>query len=88
MSTASPRRWTGLRTAAGPVDWPATAAAALAHAQATAELIPLRGRASYVGERAVGNPDAGAMGVALLFWALALYRDPTSRHRLTPPAGI
>ncbi|BCB78334.1 hypothetical protein Pflav_047440 [Phytohabitans flavus] len=49
---------------------------------------PAEGRASYVGERAVGNPDAGAMGVALLFWALALYRDPTSRHRLTPPAGI
>jgi len=78
----------GLRAAPGPVDWTATAAAALAHARATADLTPRMGRASYVGERALGTPDAGAMGVALLFWALALYRRPESRHQLTAPGEV
>jgi dihydroxyacetone kinase-like protein len=64
-------------------DAEAVAAAALAGARATAELRARRGRASYVGERAVGVPDPGAMGVALLFWALASVtgRDP---DRLDP----
>ena len=53
-------------------DTPETVAAtALAGARATANLRARRGRASYVGERALGVPDPGAMGVALLFWALA-----------------
>ncbi|WP_055554747.1 DAK2 domain-containing protein [Streptomyces sp. NBRC 110028] len=47
------------------------AAAALAGARATASLRARRGRASYVGQRALGAPDPGAMGVALLFWSLA-----------------
>ncbi|GAA2598152.1 DAK2 domain-containing protein [Streptomyces axinellae] len=47
------------------------ALAALAGAQATAALRARRGRASYVGERAVGAPDPGALGVALLFWSRA-----------------
>lgn len=33
----------------------------------TARLQARRGRASYLGERAVGEPDPGAVGVALLF---------------------
>ncbi|MFF0227290.1 dihydroxyacetone kinase subunit DhaL [Streptomyces sp. NPDC004629] len=51
------------------------ALAALAGARATASLRARRGRASYVGERAVGSADPGAMGVALLFWSLARAQD-------------
>ncbi|RZD71124.1 DAK2 domain-containing protein [Streptomyces albidoflavus] len=47
------------------------AEAALAGAQATSALRARRGRASYVGERAVGWPDPGALGIALLFWCRA-----------------
>ncbi|GIF74997.1 dihydroxyacetone kinase subunit L [Asanoa siamensis] len=69
-----------------PVDWTMVANQAFDHARATADLAPRMGRASYVGQRAIGNPDAGAMGIALLFWALAVDRDPTSRDRLPDPA--
>ncbi|BCJ64736.1 DAK2 domain-containing protein [Polymorphospora rubra] len=78
----------GLRAATGPVDWTATAAAALTHARATADLRARMGRASYVGERVLGTPDAGAMGIALLFWALAVHRDPAARDGLTDPAHL
>ncbi|MFD7712116.1 DAK2 domain-containing protein [Streptomyces sp. NPDC059786] len=47
------------------------AVAALDGARATADLRARMGRASYVGERALGFPDPGATGVALLFWSLA-----------------
>jgi dihydroxyacetone kinase-like protein len=49
----------------------AAAAAARAGADATADLIARRGRASYVGEAARGVRDPGAVTVALLFEALA-----------------
>ncbi|BCL25347.1 DAK2 domain-containing protein [Streptomyces aurantiacus] len=49
----------------------AVADAALTGARNTADLRARRGRASYVGDRALGAPDPGAMGVALLFWSLA-----------------
>jgi dihydroxyacetone kinase len=39
-------------------------------AQATAMMTPRRGRASYLGERALGNPDAGAVAVAI--WLRAI----------------
>ncbi|WP_432536027.1 dihydroxyacetone kinase subunit DhaK [Kineococcus arenarius] len=45
-------------------------------AEATAAMTPRRGRASYVGERAVGTPDAGAVGVALVLAALADAVEP------------
>lgn len=45
------------------------ARAAVDGAIATRELLARRGRASYVGSRAVGYPDPGAIGVALLFLA-------------------
>ncbi|WP_446033761.1 DAK2 domain-containing protein [Streptomyces olivaceus] len=48
-----------------------TAQAALEGSRSTAALRARRGRASYVGERAVGHPDPGALGVALLFWSRA-----------------
>jgi dihydroxyacetone kinase-like protein len=71
-----------------PVNWTMVANQAFDHARATADLSPRMGRASYVGERAVGTPDAGAMGMALLFWALAVYRDPDSRGQLPDPARL
>ncbi|MEV7427926.1 DAK2 domain-containing protein [Streptomyces sp. NPDC091212] len=51
------------------------ALAALEGAQSTAALRARRGRASYVGERALGSPDPGALGIALLFWSAALAAD-------------
>ena len=77
-----------LRASPTPIDWTAIAGKALAHARATAVLSPRMGRASYVGDRALGTPDAGAMGIALLFWALAVYRDPASRADLPDPAHL
>ena len=48
------------------------AAAAAEHAAAqTADLVPRRGRASYLGERALGHPDPGAHAVAVWLRALA-----------------
>jgi len=71
-----------------PVDWPAAAGVALQNGRATAQMRARMGRASYLGDRAIGSPDAGAMGVALLFWALAVQRDPDSRPRMQSPASI
>ncbi|GGS40413.1 DAK2 domain-containing protein [Streptomyces griseoviridis] len=53
-----------------------TARASLAGARATADIKARRGRASYLGERALGAPDPGAIGVALLFWSLARAAEP------------
>jgi hypothetical protein len=39
-------------------------AAATAGADATRDMAPRRGRASYIGERAIGHPDPGAVAVA------------------------
>jgi triose/dihydroxyacetone kinase / FAD-AMP lyase (cyclizing) len=44
--------------------------AAIAGARATSDLVARRGRASYLGERALGFPDPGAVAVALLLAAL------------------
>jgi dihydroxyacetone kinase len=40
---------------------------------ATAGLIPRRGRSSYLGERALGHPDPGALAVVV--WLRALVPD-------------
>jgi dihydroxyacetone kinase len=52
------------------------AAAAKAGADRTAELRARMGRASYVGDRVKGEPDPGAVGIALLFWAAATVDAP------------
>jgi len=49
----------------------AAAEAAAAGAQATAAMHPRRGRASYLGARAIGTPDAGASAVVVWLRALA-----------------
>ncbi|MGK9164740.1 dihydroxyacetone kinase subunit DhaK [Inquilinus limosus] len=50
--------------------WAACVAAAEAGTDATARMLPRLGRASYLGERAIGVPDAGA--AAALTWLQAL----------------
>ncbi|WP_250527464.1 dihydroxyacetone kinase family protein [Caballeronia sp. GAWG2-1] len=50
--------------------WEAALSAAEEGAQATASMTPRAGRASYLGERAVGSPDGGA--VAVTYWLRAL----------------
>ena len=42
-----------------------------AGAEATAQMIPRRGRSSYLGDRAVGHPDPGAVAVAVWLRAAA-----------------
>lgn len=48
----------------------AAAKAAMA-AQATAQMTPRRGRSSYLGKRAIGSPDPGAVAAALWLSAVA-----------------
>jgi dihydroxyacetone kinase len=48
----------------------AAAAAAAAGARATAEMMPRRGRSSYLQERVLGHPDPGAEAVAIWLGAL------------------
>ncbi|MGO1769664.1 MAG: dihydroxyacetone kinase family protein [Microbacterium sp.] len=52
-------------------DLAAAAAAARAGADATARTAASLGRSSYLGDRAIGTPDPGAVAVALLLEALA-----------------
>ena len=54
----------------------AAATAAREGAERTAELTARHGRASYLGERAKGAQDPGAVGVALLFWTIATVAEP------------
>lgn len=51
--------------------WAAAAAAAARGAQDTTSMRPKRGRAAYLGERALGAPDAGALGTVVWLRALA-----------------
>ncbi|MGW0532369.1 dihydroxyacetone kinase family protein [Streptomyces sp. NPDC003032] len=64
------------------------AQAAIRGALATASLRPRRGRASYVGDHALGVPDPGALAVALLFMALADIHEPATAPRLPAPGYI
>ncbi|MFK4071649.1 dihydroxyacetone kinase subunit DhaK [Streptomyces sp. NPDC029674] len=77
-------------SADGDADAPLTdaAQAAIRGALATASLRPRRGRASYVGDHALGVPDPGALAVALLFMALADIHEPATAPRLPAPGHI
>lgn len=55
--------------------WHAAVAAAQEGAAATAQMFPRLGRASYLGKRAIGTPDAGAIAVAI--WMEALWPQPS-----------
>ncbi|KVW60829.1 dihydroxyacetone kinase family protein [Burkholderia ubonensis] len=54
----------------GAAAWAVAVEAAECGAQETARMTPRAGRASYLGERAIGTPDGGAVAVAL--WLRAL----------------
>jgi dihydroxyacetone kinase len=58
------------RHRAAPAAWQAAIQAAEAGVEATRSMAPRRGRAAYLGERAMGHPDAGA--AAVLVWMRAL----------------
>lgn len=58
------------------------AQAAAEGAHATASMRARMGRASYVGDRAKGEPDPGAMGVALFLWVVA---SAVTRSTVDPP---
>ncbi|POM23679.1 PTS-dependent dihydroxyacetone kinase, ADP-binding subunit DhaL [Actinomadura rubteroloni] len=60
----------------GPRPFAAAARAAADGAARTAGLRARRGRASYLGDRALGAADPGAAGIALLFWAVASVAEP------------
>ena len=69
------------RSLADGLDAQATLAAAAQvardSAEATRSMVAKRGRASYTGERSIGTLDAGAVGVAVMFAAVAgLPPDP------------
>jgi dihydroxyacetone kinase-like protein len=49
----------------------AAAKVARASAEGTSSMLAKRGRAAYTGERSIGSPDAGAIGVAVMFEELA-----------------
>ncbi|MFD1197970.1 dihydroxyacetone kinase family protein [Brucella gallinifaecis] len=51
--------------------WREAADAAEAGAKLTAAMLPRLGRASYLGERAIGTPDGGAVAVAIWMRSLA-----------------
>ena len=61
----------GLRAGQGAAALAAAATTAREAADATTSMLAKRGRASYTGERSIGSPDAGAVGVAVMFEELS-----------------
>jgi dihydroxyacetone kinase len=55
----------------------AAASAAEQGAQATAQMLPRRGRSSYLGERCLGHPDPGAIAAAI--WLRAVSNSVTKK---------
>jgi dihydroxyacetone kinase len=56
--------------------WEAAVNAAEAGAENTAQMSPRAGRASYLGARALGSPDGGAVAIACWLRALKPYITP------------
>ncbi len=65
-----------LMVSTGAPSWTSAVAAAEAGAERTAEMSPRLGRASYLGARAIGVPDGGAVAVAI--WMQAVVRSAGS----------
>ncbi len=63
--------------------WRRAAAAARIGAESTRTLTARRGRARYLGERAIGHIDPGAMTVATIFEAIDAWWTQTQRKRST-----
>ncbi len=65
--------WTAARKAGKPAAeaWAAAVTAAETGAAATSEMMPKLGRASYLGTRALGSPDGGAVAITVWMKALA-----------------
>ncbi|WP_353181645.1 dihydroxyacetone kinase family protein [Bosea sp. (in: a-proteobacteria)] len=65
--------WMAARQGGKPIAeaWAAAVAAAEAGASATASMMPKLGRASYLGARALGSPDGGAVAITVWMKALA-----------------
>jgi dihydroxyacetone kinase-like protein len=66
-------------------DFAAAAQAAATGAHGTADMRARMGRASYLGDRARGEPDPGAMGIALFLWVVAGVVTGSSP---APPLGL
>ncbi|MFJ2112421.1 dihydroxyacetone kinase subunit DhaK [Streptomyces sp. NPDC087850] len=64
------------------------ALAAISGARSTATMLGTRGRASYLGDRALGTPDPGAIAVALLYVAMADAFEPRPAARLPAPGYV
>lgn len=62
--------------------------AAIEGARATADLVGKRGRASYLGDRALGVPDPGAVAVAILLAALLERLDGSDAELETAIDGL
>jgi len=48
-----------------------SAVAAVEGAEKTKEMVASKGRATYVGERSINYPDAGAMAIGIIFTGIA-----------------
>jgi dihydroxyacetone kinase-like protein len=59
-------------------------ACALASAEATAQMDAIRGRASFLGERALGHVDPGSRSMALIIGAIC---DSLGRAHAAPPSA-
>nr|WP_224228322.1 dihydroxyacetone kinase subunit DhaK [Streptomyces olivaceus] len=64
------------------------ALAAISGARRTDRMLGARGRSSYVGDKVLGVPDPGAIGVALLLVALSDIWEPQTAARLPAPGYI
>jgi dihydroxyacetone kinase len=63
-------------------------AAAESAAQATAQMTPRRGRASYLAERAIGHPDPGAIAIAIWLRAVAESILVKMEHKAEPQPSL
>ena len=61
--------------------------ASIEGARHTSELIARRGRASYVGARAVGSPDPGAVAVAMILVSLLEHLTPAGETAIGSATG-
>ena len=76
------------RAAAGDGHAGAALRAALAATVVTAGLVARRGRSSYLGERSIGVPDPGCVGICLLLWSLTRVVEPAAAADWSDAAAL